>query len=62
GERHAFSGALSTVHGPNWNTYAYDWLLDRVHGIPAEDRFEWVGPDGMVTTRPHPRTWELTAP
>lgn len=57
GERHAFSGAPSTVRGPNWNTYAYDWLLDRVEGQPVHDSFEWVGPDGSVTTRPHPRTW-----
>lgn len=57
GERHAFSGAPSTVHGPNWNTYAYDWLLDRVQGVPAEETFEWVGVDGAVSRRPHPRTW-----
>lgn len=57
GERHAFSGAPSTVHGPNWNTYAYDWLLDRVNGIPAEDVFEWVAADGTVTRRVHPKAW-----
>jgi alpha-beta hydrolase superfamily lysophospholipase len=55
GERHAFSGAPSTVHGPNWNTYAYDWLRDRVDGVPAEDCFEWVDATGTVTRRPHPR-------
>lgn len=54
-ERHAFSGAPSTVHGPNWNTYAYDWLLDRVEGVPAEEIFDWVAPDGTVGRRPHPR-------
>ena len=62
GERHAFSGAPSTVHGPNWNTYAYDWLLDRVNGIPAEETFEWVAPDGSVTRRQHPRTWTKDTP
>jgi len=58
GERHAFSGAPSTVHGPNWNTYAYDWLLDRVQGKPVEEAFAWVASDGSVTRRPHPRTWD----
>jgi dienelactone hydrolase len=57
GERHAFSGAPSTVHGPNWNTYSYDWLLERVNGVPAEEYLEVVAGDGSVTRRPHPRPW-----
>ncbi|MEX2486933.1 MAG: alpha/beta hydrolase [Nitriliruptoraceae bacterium] len=57
GERHAFSGSPSTVHGPNWNTYAYDWLRDRVDGKAVAEAFEWVGGDGSVSRRPHPKTW-----
>jgi pimeloyl-ACP methyl ester carboxylesterase len=56
GERHAFSGAPSTVLGPNWNTWAYDWLDDRIQGVPAEDTFDYVRHDGVVERRPHPRT------
>lgn len=61
GERHAFSGAPSTVHGPNWNTYAYDWFLERVNGPPVDETFEWVAADGSVTRRRHPRTWREDA-
>lgn len=55
GERHAFSGAPSTVLGPDWYTSACDWLLDRANGIEVEERFDFVRSDGVVEQRPHPR-------
>jgi dienelactone hydrolase len=55
-ERHALSGAPSTVLGPNWLTYSADWLLERVKGEPVEERFEYVTHTGAVEQRPHPRT------
>jgi dienelactone hydrolase len=58
-ERHAFSGAPSTVLGPNWMTEMCDWLLDRANGLPAEEDFRYVRNDGVVDERPHPRTWEV---
>lgn len=54
-ERHAFSGAPSTVLGPNWYTQACDWLVDRAAGLPVEERFDYVRSDGVVERRPHPR-------
>jgi hypothetical protein len=56
-ERHAFSGAPSTVLGPNWYTFACDWLLDRAQGKPVEERFDYVRNDGVVEPREHPRQW-----
>jgi pimeloyl-ACP methyl ester carboxylesterase len=56
-ERHALSGAPSTVLGPNWLSYSGDWLLDRVQGKPVEERFEYVTHTGAVEVRPHPRSW-----
>jgi hypothetical protein len=56
-ERHALSGAPSTVLGPNWLSYSADWLLDRACGEPVEERFEYVTHTGAVEQRPHPRMW-----
>lgn len=56
GERHAFSGAPSTVLGPDWYTSACDWLVDRAAGVEVEERFDFVRSDGVVEQRPHPRT------
>ena len=41
--------------GPNWLTYAADWLLDRVNGVPAEDYVDYVLPTGVIERRPHPK-------
>lgn len=56
-ERHALSGAPSTVLGPSWLTYTADWLAERAAGVPAEERFDYVTASGAVEPRPHPRTW-----
>lgn len=55
GERHAFSGAPSTVLGPDWYTWACDWLVDRAAGVEVEERFDFVRSEGVVERRPHPR-------
>lgn len=54
--RHALSLPTPSVAlGPQWVTYAADWLLDRVNGVPAEDSFDYVLPTGEVERRDHPR-------
>jgi pimeloyl-ACP methyl ester carboxylesterase len=54
--RHALSLPTSSVAlGPNWLSYTADWLLDRVTGVPAEDYFEFVTPDGVIERRTHPK-------
>lgn len=54
--RHALSPPTPSVAlGPNWLTYAADWLLDRAGGLPAEDRLDYVVPSGRVERRPHPK-------
>lgn len=58
--RHALSLPTPSVAlGPNWLTYAADWLLDRVNGLPASDYVDYVLPTGAVERRPHPK--EVTA-
>jgi pimeloyl-ACP methyl ester carboxylesterase len=54
--RHALSLPTPSVAlGPNWLTYASDWLLDRVNGLPAEDYVDYVLPSGQIERRPHPK-------
>jgi pimeloyl-ACP methyl ester carboxylesterase len=54
--RHALSLPTPSVAlGPNWLTYASDWLLDRINGVPAEDRLDYVLPSGALERRPHPK-------
>ncbi|MDO8595534.1 MAG: prolyl oligopeptidase family serine peptidase, partial [Sulfuricaulis sp.] len=55
GERHALSGAASTVQGPRYMTLIADWLWDRVNGRPAEEFLDYVTNDGRIERRPHPR-------
>ncbi|WP_157071413.1 alpha/beta hydrolase family protein [Curtobacterium ammoniigenes] len=60
--RHALSlPTASVANGPNWFTYAADWLLDRVHDVPASDAFSFVRSDGEVESRPHPKHTQLEA-
>lgn len=55
--RHALSLPTPSVAlGPNWVTYAADWLQDRVNGVPAEDAFDYVLPSGQIESRPHPKS------
>lgn len=54
-ERHAFSGAPSTVLGPSWMSWICDWLSDRLDGKPAVDEFVYVTAEGVAETRKHPR-------
>lgn len=54
--RHALSLPTPSVAlGPSWLTYAGDWLLDRVAGVPAEDYVDYVLPTGAIERRPHPK-------
>ena len=54
--RHALSlPTASCALGPQWLAYAADWLLDRVHGIAATDRFDYVLPTGDLERRRHPK-------
>jgi alpha/beta superfamily hydrolase len=54
--RHALSlPTLSVALGPNWLTYASDWLLDRVNDVPAEDYVDYVLPSGQIERRTHPK-------
>ena len=54
--RHALSLPTTSVAlGPHWVTYSADWLLDRVNGLPLEERFDFVDDGGDVVRRPHPR-------
>lgn len=54
--RHALSLPTPSVAlGPNWLTYASDWLLDRVNGAPAEDYVDYVLSTGSIERRPHPK-------
>lgn len=54
--RHALSLPTPSVAlGPQWLTYAADWLLDRVNGRPAEDRLDYVLASGAIEQRPHPK-------
>jgi hypothetical protein len=54
--RHALSPPTpSVVSGPHWVGYAADWLLDRVTGAAAANVVEYVGPDGAIEQRPHPK-------
>lgn len=54
--RHALSLPTPSVAlGPSWLTYAGDWLLDRVAGVPAEDYVDHVLPTGAIERRPHPK-------
>ncbi|WP_022885454.1 alpha/beta hydrolase family protein [Glaciibacter superstes] len=54
--RHALSQPTpSVVAGPNWFSYAADWLLDRLAGVPAENTFDYVTATGVVESRPHPK-------
>jgi len=54
--RHALSLPTPSVAlGPNWVTYAADWLLDRVDGKPAEDVVDYVLPTGQIERRSHPK-------
>lgn len=54
--RHALSLPTSSVAlGPNWVTFASDWLLERVEGVEASDHFDYVLADGSIETRIHPK-------
>jgi fermentation-respiration switch protein FrsA (DUF1100 family) len=54
--RHALSLPTTSVAlGPQWVAYSADWLLDRINGVPAEERFEFVTDSGDIELRPHPR-------
>lgn len=54
--RHALSLPTPSVAlGPNWLTYAADWLLDRVNGVPAADYVDYVLPTGVIERRAHPK-------
>ncbi|MFI7618205.1 alpha/beta hydrolase family protein [Nonomuraea terrae] len=54
--RHALSLPTPSVAlGPNWVTYAADWLLDRTKGLPAADHVDYVLPTGRIERRPHPK-------
>jgi pimeloyl-ACP methyl ester carboxylesterase len=54
--RHALSVQTPSVAlGPNWLTYSADWLLDRVHGVPASDYVDYVLANGLIDRRPHPK-------
>ena len=54
--RHALSLPTPSVAlGPNWLTYSSDWLHDRVSGVPAQDRVDYVLSTGAIETRPHPK-------
>lgn len=54
--RHALSlPTTSVAKGPQWITYAADWLQDRVNGLPAEDFVDYVRGDGVVERRVHPK-------
>ncbi|MBF8185774.1 alpha/beta fold hydrolase [Nonomuraea sp. K274] len=54
--RHALSLPTPSVAlGPNWVTYAADWLLDRAKGVPAEDYVDYVLSTGQIERRPHPK-------
>ena len=54
--RHALSVQTPSVAlGPNWLTYSADWLLDRVHGVPASDYVDYVLSSGLIDRRPHPK-------
>lgn len=60
GERHSLQaldaglGGSAASNGPNWYMWAADWLLDRVHGVPVQDRFDYVATSGQVTSRAVP--------
>ena len=62
GERHSLQaldaglGGSAASNGPNWYTWAADWLLDRARGVPVQDRFDYVASDGQVTRREVPRS------
>ena len=45
----------SCALGPHWVAYAADWLLDRVNGVPTEERLDYVLPSGQVERRQHPK-------
>jgi pimeloyl-ACP methyl ester carboxylesterase len=54
--RHALSLPTPSVAlGPQWLTYAADWLLDRAEGEPAQDHVDYVLPSGAIERRPHPK-------
>jgi len=54
--RHALSlPTPSVASGPNWITYAADWLLDRIKGEPVDEGIDYVLPSGEIERRPHPR-------
>lgn len=54
--RHALSlPTPSVAAGPNWVTYAADWLAERLTGQAAEDYVDHVGPDGRIRRLPHPK-------
>jgi alpha-beta hydrolase superfamily lysophospholipase len=54
--RHALSPPTpSVMFGPNWLTYAADWLLDRTQGVPAVDYVDYILPTGRCERRPHPK-------
>jgi pimeloyl-ACP methyl ester carboxylesterase len=54
--RHALSLPTPSVAlGPSWLTYAGDWLLDRIAGLPAENYVDYVLPTGVIERRPHPK-------
>jgi pimeloyl-ACP methyl ester carboxylesterase len=50
----------SCALGPQWTGFAADWLLDRVTGVPAEERFDYVLPSGQLERRPHPKEARTT--
>jgi hypothetical protein len=41
--------------GPDWRTFAADWLLDRANGVPDEEMSLFVTRTGATESRPHPR-------
>jgi alpha-beta hydrolase superfamily lysophospholipase len=61
GERHSLQaldatfGASASALGPNWYTYAADWLLDRAAGVPVAETFQYVTSNGTVEERVHPK-------
>jgi pimeloyl-ACP methyl ester carboxylesterase len=55
GAGHGLAGVPSTMIGPDWRTFAADWLLDRANGVPDEEMSLFVTRTGATESRPHPR-------
>lgn len=55
GAGHGLAGSPSTMLGPDWRTFAADWLLDRANGVPDQEMSLFVTRTGATESRPHPR-------